>query len=949
MSAFKNGRIARALARRANVPRGLVVALLAGLSISGCDVHGISDPGSLSSIIISPNPQTLVVNGTQQFVATGRDFEGANVPITPVWSIVAGGGAVNATGLFTAGTAPGTFAATVKATSGELSATATVIVTPGPLASIVVSPNPTSMAIGTTQQFLAVGKDAFGNVVQFTPSWSVVAGGGALSDTGLFTAGMVSGTFANTVQASDGSISGTATVTVTPGPLATITVTPNPTSLNVGESRQFTAVGQDAGGNVVPITPLWSVVASGGAISTSGLFTAGTAPGTYENTVKATSGSISGTATVTVTAGPLATISVTPNPATLGIGGTQQFTAVGRDVGGNVVAISPTWGVVAGGGSIDLSSGLFTAGSASGTYTNTVRASVGNLAGFATVVVTNGALASIIVSPNPVSVQTNATQQFTAVGMDSGGNTFTITPVWSVVNGGGTINASSGVFTAGTTAGTFTNTVQATSGSISGAATVTVTAVAPSLATIIVSPNPATVLPNGTQQFSAVGLDGNGDIFPLSPVWTVVNGGGGIDASTGLFTAGAVAGTFTNTVTATSGAISSTATVIVTAVPPSLATIIVSPDPATMLPNGTRQFSAIGLDGNGNPFPLSPVWTVVNGGGGIDASTGLFTAGAVVGTFTKTVVATSGAISDTATVIVTAVPALATITVTPDPATMLADSTRQFVAVGRDGSGNIFPITPVWTVVNGGGSIVDSTGLFTAGSVAGTFTKTVVATSGAISDSATVTVTAAPPPPPLVDLKTAAPNGIMAGASVTCVIGGTINADVSISPGNTITGFPPCVITGVQHLGDAVAAQGQLDLKAAYDQLAAMPCPPANAISANLGGTTQPAGVYCTASGIGVTGTLTLDGGGDPNATFVFQAGTSLITAGNVVLINSAQAKNVYWQVGTSATLGTGSQWQGNILALTSITLVDFANLVGRALARNGSVTLGTNNVIILP
>ena len=118
---------------------------------------------------------------------------------------------------------------------------------------------------------------------------------------------------------------------------------------------------------------------------------------------------------------------------------------------------------------------------------------------------------------------------------------------------------------------------------------------------------------------------------------------------------------------------------------------------------------------------------------------------------------------------------------------------------------------------------------------------------------------------------------------------------------------------------------------------------------ADLGGTTKPAGVYCTASSIGVTGVLTLDGGGDPNATFVFQAGTSLITAGNVVLINGAQAKNVWWQVGSSATLGTASQFQGNILALTSITMVANATLTGRALARNGAVSLDTNNTITLP
>jgi hypothetical protein len=128
-----------------------------------------------------------------------------------------------------------------------------------------------------------------------------------------------------------------------------------------------------------------------------------------------------------------------------------------------------------------------------------------------------------------------------------------------------------------------------------------------------------------------------------------------------------------------------------------------------------------------------------------------------------------------------------------------------------------------------------------------------------------------------------------------------------------------------------------------------MPCAPANAIVADLGGTTLASGVYCTASGIGVTGALTLDGGGDPDATFVFQAGTSLTTAGDVVLINGAQARNVYWQVGSSATLGTASKWQGNVLTLTSITLVDNATLTGRALARNGAVSLGTNNIIVLP
>lgn len=634
-----------------------------------------------------------------------------------------------------------------------------------------------------------------------------------------------------------------------PGSLVSITVTPNAT-LIVGATQQMVAVGYDAEGKAVAITPTWSIAAGGGSLASTGVFTAGPVPGLFANTVVATVGSITGRASITVIPGPLATITVTPTPVTLAVTATQQFTAVGRDAGGNVVQFTPTWSVVAGGGSI-ASAGIFTAGGTPGTYTNTVQASSNTLKGFATVIVTTGPLASISITPNPDTLISGATRQFIATGKDAGGNTVAMVSVWSVVAAGGTIDGG-GLFTAGTTLGTFTNTVKATSGSLSGTATVVVKA--GPLATIVVTPNPATMVTNATQQMTAVGTDAAGHVLVIVPTWSIVALGGTINATSGLFTAGTVSGTFTNTVRASFGTVSGFATVIVSTGP------------------------------------------------------------------------------------------LATITVTPNPVTMPAGSTQQFVAVGRDANNNVFVISPTWSVVSGGGAISNS-GLFTAGAVAGTFTNTVQATSGAINGTATVTVTVLAPPPPVGYLA----NGIMAGQSVTCITGGLINANVSISPGNTITGFGPCVITGVQNLGNATALAQQNELTTAYNSLAGMPCPPANAIVANLGGTTKPAGVYCTASGIGVTGTLTLNGGGDPNAVFVFQAGTSLVTAGNVVLIGGAQAKNVYWQVGSSATLGTASQWQGNILALTSITMVDNATLLGRALARNGSVTLGTNNTITLP
>jgi hypothetical protein len=471
------------------------------------------------------------------------------------------------------------------------------------------------------------------------------------------------------------------------------------------------------------------------------------------------------------------------------------------------------------------------------------------------------------------------------------------------------------------------------------------------LSTLVVSPNPTTVAPNGTVQFTAVGTDFTGASVTPNPgaiVWSVT-GGGSIDPRTGLFTAGSLAGT-TSTVVATCRGIAASATVTVVAGP--LATITVTPNPATMPINGTQQYTAVGKDASGNVVTITPVWSVTAGGGTINATTGLFTAGTTTGTFTNTVKATSGTISGTATAIVTAGP-VATITVTPNPATLGINGQQQFTAVARDAGGNVVPITPVWSVVNGGGTIDANTGVFTAGGATGTFNNTVVATSGSLSGSATVIVTSSPPPPPppsAINLGTASTYGILAGSTVTCASApGTVNADVGVSPGSALTGFPPCTISGQTHLADATAATAQNDLTTAYNQAAGLPCGTVVGTT-NIGGTTRAAGVYCSPSSILMTGDLTLDGGGDPNAVFVFQAGSTLTTAGNVVLINGAQAKNVYWQVGSSATLGGGpATFQGNILALTSITLNNSVTLNGRALARNGAVTLGTGNTINLP
>ena len=376
-----------------NLKAGLAVAT-AALLLAACDSP--SEPRPLATITVSPTSVTLAIGGTQQYVAVGRDAEDRLVTITPVWSVVAAGGTVSATGLFTAGTLAGTFTGTVKATSGAVSGTATVNVLAGALATVIVTPDPISMGINAIQQFTAVGRDANTNPVAITPTWSVVASGGAISSTGLFTAGSTAGTYLNTVRATSGGVFGTATVTIAAGALSTITITPNLVVLAPNGPQQFTAVGRDGGNNVVAITPTWSVVASGGTINSTGLFTAGSTAGTYLNTVRATSGGVFGTATVTIAAGALSTITITPNLVVLAPNGPQQFTAVGRDGGNNVVAITPTWSVVASGGTIS-STGLFTAGANAGTFTNTVRATSGTTTAYATVnIVAGSTLAPVL-------------------------------------------------------------------------------------------------------------------------------------------------------------------------------------------------------------------------------------------------------------------------------------------------------------------------------------------------------------------------------------------------------------------------------------------------------------------------------------------------------------------------------------------------------------------------
>ena len=193
-----------------------------------------------------------------------------------------------------------------------------------------------------------------------------------------------------------------------------------------------------------------------------------------------------------------------------------------------------------------------------------------------------------------------------------------------------------------------------------------------------------------------------------------------------------------------------------------------------------------------------------------------------------------------------------------------------------------------------------------------------------------------------VDLGTAGSFGVLGGQAISNTGPTIVTGDLGISPGNvsSVTGFPPGQVVGTTHFADAVALQAQNDVTTAYNTLAGRTCK--TTISGDLGGRTLLPGVYCSATSMGLTGTLTLDAQGNQNAIFIFQVGSALTTASGaaVQVINGGQSCNVFWQVGSSATLGTTTAFIGNLLALSSITLNTGATNSGRILARNGAVTL---------
>ena len=336
------------------IPGAGVVNVTSGSVTVTADITVLVGP--IDHIIISPPSLTMVVGASQSFTAEAFDiYDNSISGVGFIWSTDVG--SVDSSGFFTAQTMPGS--GVVSATNSSVTGSASITIIPGVIDHLTVTPDPVTVVAAKMKQFTATAYDIYGNeITGIVFTWSTDIG--SVDQNGLFTAQTMVDT--GTVQAANGSITGSASVTLIPGSVDHIILTPDPITVKVGEMQQFTASGYDQYNNsIMGMAFNWNTNA--GSIDANGLFTAQVTPTT--GMVEATNGSVTGNASVIVILGDIDHIVVMPDPASVKIGETQQFTATAYDIFNNVIpGISFFWSTGLG---VVNSTGFFTAFTKSGT------------------------------------------------------------------------------------------------------------------------------------------------------------------------------------------------------------------------------------------------------------------------------------------------------------------------------------------------------------------------------------------------------------------------------------------------------------------------------------------------------------------------------------------------------------------------------------------------------
>jgi trimeric autotransporter adhesin len=561
---------------------------------------------AVATVEIFPSVATLVVGATQPFTAIPRDAEGLALEGREVfWSTTNPGVATVTEAGVVHAVAPG--AATITALVEGRSASANVSVSVTPVSAVEVQPGAAEVVVGQTTQLEANAKAQDGSalpdrVVTWTSSDPTIA---SVDLGGVVTANAIG---AATITAASEGRAGTAFIAVRPVPVATVEVYPPSLSLTVGASQGLSVVLRAQNGSEITGRPVaWaSADVAVATVSSAGMVTA-VAPGT--TTVSATSEGQSGSATVTVTNVPVASVSVSPESASLTVGGTRQFTATTRAQDGTVLTgRTVTWSTGnASVATVNSSTGLVTAVAPGST---SVTASSEGQSGSATVTVTNVPVASVSVSPESASLTVGGTRQFTATTRAQDGTVLTgRTVTWSTGNASvATVNSSTGLVTAVAPGST---SVTATSEGQSGSASVTVVPVP--VASVDVSPETATVTVGGTAQFTATPRDQAGTALTGRSIsWTTGNPLIATVDAEGRVTGLAPGST---SVTATSEGQSGSATITVEAVPAIPAGIeIVSGPGQTVSNNEVVELVVRVIDALGNPIGgMTVLWSAEHG------------------------------------------------------------------------------------------------------------------------------------------------------------------------------------------------------------------------------------------------------------------------------------------------------------------------------------------------
>jgi polygalacturonase len=735
------------------------------------DIGSPTIPFDTSESLYNPDTNLWTIEGggagiagtSDQFNATFQPVAGDSTFTAQLTGLTGpGGSAVSQAGvMYRLGTGAGDpFAAVVQNTSGQI-----LFEWRTTSGGTMQSATPVSQSGSVYLQITRSGSNFSGFYSLNGTSWTQIGSAvsisaiGSTANAGLaVSAGsngsLAAGSFAN-VAVSGGSSNQAPTV-ATPA-----SASPNPVT---GNSTALSVLGADDGGES-NLTYTWSdtgpsgvTFSANGTNAAKNATAAFTAAGSYNFTVTITdSGGLSTTSSVAVTVNQtLTSIALTPTSASVAENGTQQFSASGKDQFGATLSSQPTftWALASGSVGSISSSGLYTAPATTGSAT--VQATSGGVTGTAGVTVTAVNQAPTVATPASASPSpvTGKTTSLSVLGADDGGES-NLTYTWSDTGPSGVTFSANGTNAAKNSTATFaaagsynfTVTIK-DSGGLSTTSSVAVT-VSQTVTTITLTPSSASIAGSSTQQFSASAKDQFGTTLTTQPTftWTLASGSVGSVSSTGLYTAPATSGSAT--VQATSGGVTATASVTVTAVnqPPTVATpASASPSPVT---GKTTSLSVLGAD-DGGESNLTYTWSDTGPSGvtfsanGTNAAKNTTATFAAAGSYTFTVtIKDSGGLSTTSSVAVTVNQTLTTIAVTPTSASISANTTQQFSASGKDQFGSTLTTQPTftWTLASGSVGSISSSGLYSAGSAAGT--ATVQATSGGVTGTAAVTVTAA--------------------------------------------------------------------------------------------------------------------------------------------------------------------------------------------------------------